>query len=1270
MQSFHYKLVKVPWVLENLFICLNNNNNSEEDDIDNRPLRINIRTSLLRVLRALFQQREELSGENLEHLFVFLSRLDPNSITADFSSTIADIICSGDVAMQYIHRMDAYTTILPFLDSSDESARAHGVSMMASFLRWCSPEDRHRIIFTEDIFAAMGEHLARHRPGLPPAVRDALWHLVAVPVSSSWLIDTPRALSVFLQVILHNEDLALGMTQHLNKETLISNEGFVRTDQEEVVQFLESFLSILLHYHEDSLLFKESFVWLPGLVAIYVAKEQAKCNSPLTHQLILDILVHLFLLADDAPLFKCHLMNAILSVLSLSSEDHLGSEGADSKCAKRETEEGKAIYGTDIGEAESVQVVVEIPSSANGRPSVLESQGAMNGTATVPVSLTISEPITSPHMTSHSSHSSSPTDCIFLHASTLTILPMTFREAFIELFCALCETSIKAIELGASLPKQMDIVSRLYLFIDHILLACGLPFLLSNNITSLIEYSIAPLAFQGGKAENLDKDKDIPRFVPSPLLGVLVSECIAKESPLLLAIDQTIACVESLLQSAHDLAEIDRYCRTKVGGFLRLCVRLACFRLLLPSLISQTDENSTNQKGDKNTTYLHPTIPSNTEINIMRTSSIKPSSSNAISSSLEILNGPGLRLFYQILQRNECQGETMGLIFATLASLTVRVYKSALTYSLEHKRPTDTTLNQLVDLLKAAVCSPGASDILSSFSGADGLPLLPRLLPLIHSGATIPCAMHLSSMQWLFALSSYGSTVITSFVSDCLTSALSEASNSLSIHPPYSTSVSMTSLLNPARAVNNKIIAIANVCRLEEEALLSRHRVLAHKSWLAVLDTVTNERGVWTTFSQGCSWLLDFTEDNLRRRLRLLPIHNTFNLERALVRQRNSSVSSEDIIMHIRQHQRVRSLSPEQEQQEQNDLKHQQHSALGSPAQPPRHFLRSNEYENISFNSDATFESCDIITFQYRIHCFFKVTRTHVFIIVDENSSVYLNATDDVRAELDAANSCWTTQDIQLVLRRRFLLQHTAIEIFLANRHTQFINFADEKVASNAILSLVPLIGSGDDSTLFGLPSLVRITQDPQELFKLSPMTKRWQAREVSNFEYLMFLNTLSGRTYHDLGQYPVFPWVLQCYENKILDLDDPSSYRDLSRPMGALTEVRRHHAQERFESWEDESIPAFHHGTHYSTPAYVLFWLTRMLPFARLLHSMQGGSFDLASRAFTSIPLAWESTISSTSDVKELIPELFYQPVSLLYSSFFQISMRSLICKKKKGKG
>ena len=43
----------------------------------------------------------------------------------------------------------------------------------------------------------------------------------------------------------------------------------------------------------------------------------------------------------------------------------------------------------------------------------------------------------------------------------------------------------------------------------------------------------------------------------------------------------------------------------------------------------------------------------------------------------------------------------------------------------------------------------------------------------------------------------------------------------------------------------------------------------------------------------------------------------------------------------------------------------------------------------------------------------------------------------------------------------------------------------------------------------------------------LHDLQEAWHSRAISNFDYLMKLNELAGRTYSDLNQYPVFPWIL-----------------------------------------------------------------------------------------------------------------------------------------------
>ena len=98
-------------------------------------------------------------------------------------------------------------------------------------------------------------------------------------------------------------------------------------------------------------------------------------------------------------------------------------------------------------------------------------------------------------------------------------------------------------------------------------------------------------------------------------------------------------------------------------------------------------------------------------------------------------------------------------------------------------------------------------------------------------------------------------------------------------------------------------------------------------------------------------------------------------------------------------------------------------------------------------------------------------------------------------------------------------------------------------------------------------------------------VTQRWVRGEVSNFQYLMALNTLAGRSYNDLMQYPVFPWILADYTSEEIDLANPKTFRDLSRPMGAQTEQRLEQFRKRFEEWDNphNETPPYHYGTHYS---------------------------------------------------------------------------------------
>ncbi len=183
----------------------------------------------------------------------------------------------------------------------------------------------------------------------------------------------------------------------------------------------------------------------------------------------------------------------------------------------------------------------------------------------------------------------------------------------------------------------------------------------------------------------------------------------------------------------------------------------------------------------------------------------------------------------------------------------------------------------------------------------------------------------------------------------------------------------------------------------------------------------------------------------------------------------------------------------------------------------------------------------------------------------------------------------------------------------------------------------------------------------------LNRVVVAWQRGTISNFDYLLYLNFAAGRSFNDLAQWPVFPWVLSDYTSASVDLSDPKHFRDLSKPVGALEPSRLEVFRQRYrelaalnaaagggsraaaagdgdhaDGHAADDMQPFMYGTHYSTPGYVMYWLVRGAP-AHMLR-LQGGRFDAPDRLFCSMAESWDSVLRSTTDVKELIPE-FYMP-------------------------
>ncbi|OQN95747.1 hypothetical protein B0A48_17937 [Cryoendolithus antarcticus] len=265
----------------------------------------------------------------------------------------------------------------------------------------------------------------------------------------------------------------------------------------------------------------------------------------------------------------------------------------------------------------------------------------------------------------------------------------------------------------------------------------------------------------------------------------------------------------------------------------------------------------------------------------------------------------------------------------------------------------------------------------------------------------------------------------------------------------------------------------------------------------------------------------------------------------------------------------------------------------------------------------------------------------------------------------DQTSRQWVWTEVLSVSKRRFLFRDVSLEVFFSDGRSYLLTCMTPKMRDDlysAITSRAPHIhaattSAGEDS--WRLDNLRNPEETPQTLGSrftsvfanaaAPAATKQWMKGELSNFQYLMLINTMAGRSFNDLTQYPVFPWVLADYSSEVLDLSNPNSFREFSKPMGCQTPSREAEFRDRYKQFAemgDENAPAFNYGTHYSSAMIVTSYLIRMQPFVQSYLLLQGGNFDHADRLFDSIEKAWLSASQENmSDVRELTPEFYYLP-------------------------
>ena len=293
-------------------------------------------------------------------------------------------------------------------------------------------------------------------------------------------------------------------------------------------------------------------------------------------------------------------------------------------------------------------------------------------------------------------------------------------------------------------------------------------------------------------------------------------------------------------------------------------------------------------------------------------------------------------------------------------------------------------------------------------------------------------------------------------------------------------------------------------------------------------------------------------------------------------------------------------------------------------------------------------------------------------------------------------------KDIKWILKRKYYYKNSALELFTLQNKSYYFNFKDEESQIIFLNELIKKIGDclmivndikESPSTSYAKNNIdmniigYQNNSNPfikknckfkmKKIIKLSKIVNQWKNWEISNFDLLILLNLFANRSYNDISQYPVFPWLLINYvdplktqqipekenepekdkknlketENEDNKIKEDYTYRDLSTQMGMLTFnedciKRKKNYLTSYKIIKQEGIlKPYIFGCNYSNPTYVCNYLIRLFPFTHISIEIQGSGFDSPSRLFVSIEKAFKNATSQTTDIRELIPEFFFLP-------------------------
>ena len=230
---------------------------------------------------------------------------------------------------------------------------------------------------------------------------------------------------------------------------------------------------------------------------------------------------------------------------------------------------------------------------------------------------------------------------------------------------------------------------------------------------------------------------------------------------------------------------------------------------------------------------------------------------------------------------------------------------------------------------------------------------------------------------------------------------------------------------------------------------------------------------------------------------------------------------------------------------------------------------------------------------------------------------------------------------IDQIIMRNFLFFDQAIEIFLSNGKSYFFNLYESFLCIEFINKIKSQYENNKSDK-----EMLEIIENPIEYFNKKKYCNSWLEGKITSLDYLLLINKYSGRSYNDLTQYIIFPWLL----NNYTDVNNKNNYRKMNLSMAIQDQENLELIKENYD--KDKDLPnRSHFQYHYSNSSYISLYLLRLNPFT-YNQIKQNGHFDSPDRQIESMQDMCH-IFKDFKETSELIPEYFFMVECFLNLNF-----------------